>query len=140
MKVSSDDLYALRAKQKKLYRTFVPVRAHMLRKDVSFNKAGFDHLYKDGRGHYRNKSDAKNRLELLEYAPLVLAQSKIIKEEIKPESDTWSKKKEVYYTFYHKVGAVQMPVAATVRIVGNGDPHFYGIRPNFNRKRPQKRS
>ena len=131
--------YDLRTKQKKLYKTFVPMNCYILRKEVAFNAIGFEHLYKDGRGHYRNILSATARLNLLEYVPTVISQSRMVKEDIKSPSETTSGKVEKYYVLYYKIGSSQMNVVVTLRTVGNGSLHFYGIRPNIKRKKPPKR-
>jgi hypothetical protein len=140
MHIETGAFYELREKQKKLYKSFVPVRCYMLREDVHFNRDGFEHLYKKGTGKYRNKPDAANRLTLLDHVPTVIAQSKFIKEVIKYSDATKSKKVQKYWALYYKVGSTQLPVVLVLRRVGNGHLHFYGIRLNKKRKRPPKRS
>lgn len=123
------ELKLLIAKQKKLYLKLLPVFSPALRKDVNFSMAGFRHLHTDGRGHYRGTRDAKTRLSLLEYAPNVISQARMVKTDIKSTDETSSGKKETYYELYCKVGIVhRRTVVVTVRVIGNGDPHFYGMR------------
>jgi hypothetical protein len=135
---NSMSIKQLVATQRKLYKTFVPVRCHILKEEVNFNFAGFEHLHSDGRKKLRVEKDARARLLLLEHAPTAITQSRFVKEDIKSSSETYSGKVEKYYELYAKVGIKQMSVVATVRRIGEGSLHFYGIR--YKRKRPLTRS
>lgn len=114
--------------QKKMYKSFVPMHCYALRKEVTFNAKGFEHLHMDGRGHRRGEKDARARLLLLEHAPVVISQSKFSKTDIKTPQETYSGKQEIYHELYCKVGVNSVLVVVTLRTVGSGNIHFYGIR------------
>lgn len=121
-------LKELAKQQRKLYKTFVPVKCYLLNKEVSFTFAGFEHLHMDGRKRRRGEKNARARLLLLEYAPAVITQARFMKKDVKLEHESYSGKKELYYELYSKVGAKQIPVVLTLRQIGNSSLHFYGIR------------
>lgn len=114
--------------QRKLYKTFVPVRCYILNKEVVFTFAGFEHLHMDGRKRRRGDKNARSRLLLLDHAPAVIAQARFMKKDIKLETESFSGKRELYYELYSKVGPKQIAVVLTLRQIGNGALHFYGIR------------
>jgi hypothetical protein len=114
--------------QRKVYKKLLPVWCPMLRKDVKFNAQGFEHLHMDGRKHRRGEKNSRARLLLLEHAPAVISQARFMKEDIKPPEKSHSGKTEVYHELYAKVGVKQVAVVLTLRTIGNGDTHFYGIR------------
>ena len=114
--------------QRKLYKTFVPLRCYILNKEVVFTFAGFEHLHSDGRKRRRGEKDARSRLLLLDHAPAVITQARMMKKDTKLETESYSGKREYYYELYSKVGPKQIPVVLTLRQVGNGALHFYGIR------------
>jgi hypothetical protein len=115
-------------KQRKLYKTFVPVECRMLNREVIFNMQGFEHLHMNGRQHRRTDGDARMRLHLLEYAPTIITQSRFVKTDTKQPKETYSGKQEVYHELYFRVGAKRSPVVLTLRTVGTGHTHFYGMR------------
>lgn len=121
--------------QRKAYKKLIPVRCALLKKDIVFNFHGFEHLHVDGRKTRRTEKDARARLMLLEHAPSVISQARMMKEDIKKPEETFSGKKEIYHELYAKVGVSQATVVVTIRTVGNGDPHFYGIRYRKYKKR-----
>ena len=125
-----DELLRLIAKQRKIYDRIGLVGCPIIksRKKVRFNIKGFRHLHIDGQDKYRTKNIATVRLELLQYAVGVVEHCKILKTDIYEASETSSGKSETYYNLYARVGPRQIRVMATIRIVGGGDPHFYGIR------------
>lgn len=123
-----DELLRLIAKQRKIYDRIGMVHCPILKKKVRFNIAGFRHLHVDGKGKYRTKSIATSRLELLQFAIGVVEHCKMLKTDEYNAPDTASGKKEVYYNLYAKVGPRRVNVMVTIRQIGGGDPHFYGIR------------
>lgn len=124
----NDELLALIAKQRKIYDRIGVVHCAIIKKKVRFNIAGFRHLHVDGMRKYRTKPVATSRLELLQYAVGVVEHCKILRTDIYPAAETSSGKPETYFNLYAKVGPRQIMVMVTIRIVGGGDPHFYGIR------------
>lgn len=126
-------LKALIIRQRKLYKTFLPVKCYILNQDVSFTFAGFEHLHMDGRKRRRTEKDAKARLLLLEHAPSVITQARFMKKDAKQEHESFSGKREVYYELYSKVGPKQIVIVLTLRQIGNGALHFYGMR--YKRKK-----
>lgn len=127
------DLKELIKKQRKLYKTFVPVSCYILNEPVTFTFAGFEHLHMDGRKKRRGEKSARARLMLLEYAPAVISQARFVKKDFKPAKETFSGKDEIYYELYSKVGVKQVAVVLTLRNVGDGSLHFYGIRYKWKR-------
>lgn len=121
--MTKEEFYKLRSSSKKIYTGFKqsPVYCRALNADVSFNAAGFEHLFKDGRGHYRPIIEAKKRLGLIKYAPIVIKNCQWF---IKDDSKT----PNIYYKLYGRVGANLRSVVVTIRKIGNGNLHFYGIR------------
>lgn len=124
-KLSIKELVAI---QRKLYKTFVPVHCYILNEEVVFTFAGFEHLHMDGRKKRRGQKSARARLMLLEYAPAVISQARFVKKDLKSKTETYSGKDEIYYELYSKVGIKQIAVVLTLRQVGDGSLHFYGIR------------
>ena len=120
-------LKELIALQRKNYKKFVPIRCYILNKEVAFTFAGFEHLHME-RGHRRGEKSARARLLLMEHAPAVITQARFMKKDIKLAPDTHSGKDEVYYELYSNVGQKQVSVVCTLRQIGNGRLHFYGIR------------
>lgn len=138
MKINNElSLKELISRQRKLYATLQPVKCPPLRKTVVFNMKGFEHLHMDGRKRRRNNKDARARLLLLEHVPKVIAEAKIMKTDYKTSKETYSRKEEVYHELYQKVGRNQALVVVTLRTIGNGFTHFYGIRYK-NKRRLQK--
>lgn len=123
-----DELLRLIAKQRKIYDRIGIVHCPIIKKKVRFNIAGFRHLHIDGKGKYRTKKIATERLELMQYAIGVIEHCKILKTDHYKPPDTASGKPETYYNLYSKVGPRQVLVMVTVRVIGGSDPHFYGIR------------
>jgi len=123
-----DELLKLIARQRKVYDRIGIVHCPIIKKKVRFNIAGFRHLHIDGKGKYRTKHVAISRLELLQYAVGVVEHCKILNTDIYEASETASGKSETYHNLYARVGPRQIRAMVTVRIVGGGDPHFYGIR------------
>lgn len=119
--------------QRKMYKNFVPVKCYLLNKEVVFTFVGFEHLHMDGRKKRRGEKNARARLFLLEYAPSVISQARFMKKEVKSPQETFSGKEEVYYELYSKVGINQVAIVLTLRIVGDGALHFYGIRYKWKR-------
>jgi len=129
------DLKKLIWRQKKLYKTFIPVWCMVVNRTVKFNMQGFEHLHVDGRKHMRPEADAKKRLFLLKHAPKIITQSRMVKVDIKQGHQTFSGKREVYHELYMKVGANRPAVVVTLRTIGAGDTHFYGMRYVGKKKR-----
>jgi hypothetical protein len=125
-----DELLILIAKQRKVYDRIRIVNCPIIKNKVRFNIAGFRHLHTDGRGHYRPKNQAVERLELFRYAVGVVENCRILRTDIHEPHETESGKREVYYNLFARVGERQIKVMLVIRAVGNGDPHFYGIRRN----------
>jgi len=121
-KITLKQLIALKRKE---YKKLPPVQCYMLRETVYFTFDGFEHLHMDGQGGRRGESDAYNRLLLMEHAPGVILGSKFIKED-KPKLKNG--KVAVHYEVYGKVGRNDANVVVTLRKLGNGRLHFYGIR------------
>lgn len=121
-------LKELVARQYKLYKTFVPVKCYLLNTEVAFTFAGFEHLHMDGRKRRRGEKSARARLMLLDFVPSVITQSRFLKKDVKLSSESFSGKHEVYYEIYSKVGPKQVSVVVTLRKIGDGQLHFYGIR------------
>lgn len=121
--MTKEEFYKLRSSSKKIYASFKqsPVYCKALDADISFNAAGFEHLFKDGRGHYRPMIDARKRLELIKYAPNVIKNCQWF---IKDKSKT----PDIYYKLYGRAGEGLRNVVVTIRKIGNGNLHFYGIR------------
>lgn len=120
--VSLKDLISLKRKE---YKSLPPVRCYMLREEVHFTFDGFEHLHMDGQGSRRSNQDAYNRLLLMEHAPGVILGSRFIKED-KPKMKKG--KVAIHYELYGRVGKNSASVVVTVRKLGNGKLHFYGIR------------
>lgn len=116
------DLVALKRKE---YKKFPPVHCYMLRENVSFTFDGFEHLHMNGQGKRRSNNDAYNRLLLMEYAPGVILGARFVKED-KPKMKRG--KVAVHYELYGRVGRNNASVVVTLRKLGNGGLHFYGIR------------
>lgn len=114
--------------QRRIYKRFVSVDCYILHKKVKFTAQGFEHLHMDGRKKRRGEKDARSRLMLMEHAPSVITQARFMKKDAKSAKATYSRKPEVYYELYSKIGMKQINVIMTLRIVGDGDLHFYGIR------------
>ena len=125
-----DELLRLIAKQRKVYDRIGIVYCPIIRKPVRFNISGFRHLHVDGQGKYRTKSIATERVGLMQYAVGVVEHCKILKTDSYDASNTSSGKNECYYNLYAKVGPRQVKSMVTIRQIGGGDPHFYGIRRN----------
>lgn len=123
-----DPLLLLIAKQRKLYDRIGVANCPIIKQKVRFNIAGFRHLHIDGQGKYRTKKISTERLELLPYVVGLVENCKILKTDQYKAEETASGKSEIYYNLYGKVGPRQVRVMATIRTVGGGDPHFYGIR------------
>lgn len=122
-KVSLKDLIKLRKKE---YKKFSPVQCYMLKKEtVYFTFDGFEHLHMDGQGSRRDNEDAYSRLLLMEHAPHVITNSRMIKED-KPKIKKG--KVAIHYELHGKVGRNNLNVVVTLRKLGNGGLHFYGIR------------
>jgi hypothetical protein len=115
-------------RQRKLYKTFVPVKCYMLNREVVFTFDGFQHLHQDGRNRRRGEKSARARLMLLDFAPAVITQARFMKKDLKEPNETYSEKKEIYYELLSRVGPKQVAVVLTLRQVGDGSLHFYGIR------------
>ena len=128
--VTLKDLVKLKRKE---YKRFTPVNCYMLKETVYFTFDGFEHLHMDGKGHRRTTKSAYSRLLLMEYAPSIIMGSRFIKEDAPKMKRN---KIAVHYEVYGKVGRNDMPVVVTLRKIGEGRLHFYGIR--YKRKRPQK--
>lgn len=126
-------LKELIAKQRKLYKQFVPVKCYILNEMVTFTFAGFEHLHTDGRKRRRGEKSARARLMLLEHAPAVVSQARFVKKDFRAAKETFSGKDEMYYELYSKVGIKQVAVVLTLRKVGDGALHFYGIRYKWKR-------
>src|SRR5690242_5912968 len=95
-------------RQRKLYKTFVPVKCYLLNREVTFTFAGFEHLHTDGRKHRRGEKSARARLMLLDHAPAVITQARFLKKDVKLPTESFSGKHEVYYELYSKVGPKQI--------------------------------
>lgn len=107
------------------YKKFPPVQCYMLRETVQFTFDGFEHLHTDGQGKRRPNAEAINRLLLMEHAPGVVLGARFIKED-KPKMKQG--KVATHYELYGKVGTKSVNVVVTLRKLGNGHLHFYGIR------------
>lgn len=79
----------------------------------------------DGQGSRRNNNDAYKRLLLLEHAPGIILNARFVKED-KPKIKRG--KVAVHYELYGKVGSNNRSVIVTLRKLGEGNLHFYGIR------------
>jgi hypothetical protein len=125
-----DELLRLIAKQRKVYDRIGLVYCPIIKckKKVRFNIKGFRHLHIDGQEKYRTKDIATERLELLQYAVGVVEHCRILNTDSYKAPDTGSGKDETYYNLYARVGPRQIRVMVTIRVIGGGDPHFYGIR------------
>lgn len=121
-KVTLKDLIALKRRE---YKKLPPVHCYMLRENVCFTFDGFEHLHMDGQGSRRTNDDAYKRLLLMEHAPGVILGSRFIKED-KPKMKKG--KVAVHYEVYGKVGKNNASVVVTLRRLGEGNLHFYGIR------------
>lgn len=115
------DLIKLKRKE---YKKLQPVICYMLKETVYFTFDGFEHLHMT-RGHRRGGDDAYNRLLLMDYAPQIIMCSRFIKED-KPKMV--GGKVALHYELYGRVGKNNRNVIVTLRKVGEGDLHFYGIR------------
>ena len=121
--------------QRKAYKKFVTVRYPLLHIDVQFTFDGFEHLHMHGRNRRRGEKDARKRLFLMEHAPNVISQAKMMKRDVKKPEETHAGKRIIYHELYCKVGMNQTMVVVTVRKVGNGATHFFGIRYKQNKKK-----
>lgn len=121
-RVSLKDLVRIKRKE---YKHLKHTYCYMLRSDVHFTFAGFQHLHIEGGGSRRGEKSAYSRLLLMEYAPLVISSSRFMKED-KPKMKNG--KVAVHYELYGKVGKNNANVVVTIRRLGEGNLHFYGIR------------
>lgn len=114
--------------QRKLYKKFVAVHCPLLHIDIQFTFDGFQHLHMHGRNRRRGERDARTRLLLMEHAPNVISQARMMKRDIKKPEETHTGKRIIYHELYCRVGMNQATVVVTLRKVGNGATHFFGIR------------
>lgn len=120
--VKLSELVDLRRRE---YKKLPPTQCYMLRETVKFTFDGFEHLHTDGQGKRRPNAEAINRLLLMEHAPGVISGARFIKED-KPKVKHG--KVAVHYELYGKVGRNNANVVVTLRKLGKGHLHFYGIR------------
>jgi len=108
-----------------------------LNERVKFNRHGFQHTLRDGRGHYRGKKDALMRLHLLPWAPVVIRTAiNMPSVDILPVKDQRNKlgKDITYFELQGvvKTGGPKRPkyidITVILRRIGNGDLHYYSIR------------
>lgn len=127
-KTTLKQLIALKRKE---YKKFPPVQCYMLRELVYFTFDGFEHLHMDGRGKRRSSNDAYNRLLIMDHVPSIILSSRFMKED-KPK--IIKGKVAIHYEVYGKVGNNNAKVVVTLRRIGDGNLHFYGIRYKGNKR------
>ncbi len=123
--------------RRKWYYSVDSAQCTYLNEKVKFNKHGFHHALRDGRGHYRTEKDATMRLNLLPWAPVVVRNSAYMPNtELRPVDDPRNKLGkpitffELQCVVKHKVGRKNKYTDITVilRRIGNGELHYYSIR------------
>jgi hypothetical protein len=78
---------------------------------------------------------------MLPEAVNVLQRSRMIRKTTLLEAkDSPIGKKILHHEIFCKIGTAQIGAIVVVRQIGNGNLHFYGIRPARKRNRPPKRS
>lgn len=118
-------LKQLVAVKRKEYKQFGPVYCPILKETVQFTFDGFEHLHVDGRKKRRPDGDARARLMLMSYAPGAIVGAKWLYTD-KPK--IVNGKIAQHYELVTRVGIYSTKVIVTIRKLGDGHTHFYGIR------------
>ena len=130
-------LEELIAEKRKWYGSVDTVHCKYLNEAVKFNRHGFRHTLRDGRGHYRTEKDALMRLHLLSWAPVVIRNSISMPDtRLLPVDDPRNKLGkpitffELQCVVNHKIGKKTKYIDVTVilRRIGDGILHYYSIR------------
>jgi hypothetical protein len=91
---------------------------------VFFGRTGFYHLIRKGRKLRENEVQL-DRLELLRFAPYILAISKSFEKFTKLESN--SNPSEIKFWSFIRYGLIERKITVVVRQIGNGAKEFYSI-------------
>jgi len=137
MSDSEQDFTLLIEKRRKWYYSIQETHCRYLNEKVVFNSHGFKHTLRDGRGHYRIEADARMRLNLLTWAPVVIRKAAYMptteRREISDRRNKLGKPVtffELQGTVKHKLGRKTRHLEITVilRRIGDGPLHYYSIR------------
>lgn len=134
-----DDFDKLVATRRKWYYSVNEVHCRYLNEKVVFNNHGFKHILRDGRGHYRTKADAKMRLNLLTWAPVVIKTAIFMPSSEFRDADDKRNHLGKPVTFFEIQGTISHPVGKSkkkryleitviLRRIGDGNLHYYSIR------------
>ena len=125
------------ANRRKWYFSVGSVHCKYLNENVLFNSHGFKHALRDGRGHYRNKADAKMRLNILHWAPVVIRNAAYMPQTERREIDDPRNKLGKPVTFFELQAAVKhqrgkktrhLEITVILRRIGDGPLHYFSIR------------
>ena len=112
----------------------------LLKEGVYFNNKGFHHALKDGRDHYRTRSDAIMRLNLLPHAKFIIEQSTRFNRppQLTPATNSPERKDIVHYELVHtvKIKNQKKEIVVVLRRIGRGRLHYYSIRYKKKQNRP----
>ena len=126
-------------KKRKWFYSVNSVHCRYLNEAVIFNKHGFQHTLRDGRGHYRGQKDALMRLNLLPWAPIVIRNSIYMPNtELRDINHPKNKlgKPVTYFELQCVVKANNRrngrkkytDITVILRRIGDGPLHYYSIR------------
>lgn len=88
---------------------------------VYFNKHGFNHLIRKGR-KLRIQQDRIKKLKLLQYAPIIISNTRNITEHIKSvQNDSCA----YFWAIHEKINSIKIRVI--IRQNNNGNKHFFSI-------------
>ncbi len=138
MDQQSDDFDKLVAIRRKWYFSVNEVHCKYLNEPVVFNSHGFKHALRDGRGHYRNKADARMRLNILPWAPVVIRTAAYMPNTERREINDPRNHLNKPVTFFELRGTVThkakggknryIEITVILRRIGDGKLHYYSIR------------
>ncbi|MFH1946827.1 MAG: hypothetical protein ABIJ23_01560 [Candidatus Magasanikbacteria bacterium] len=135
MDISDKKFKKVQEKAEQEYKNINSVFCPFLKKDISFNAKGLEHIKFKGRNKARSREDQYIRLKCLPLANKILELSHTLQghqernEMVKEKSKRWSHKmKSVnYFEFVAVVGDVRVRVI--IKKVEGGELHFWSIIP-----------
>ncbi|MBI3620210.1 hypothetical protein HY214_03660 [Candidatus Roizmanbacteria bacterium] len=135
------NIYELRRKSKKLYKSIVSVYCSILNDTVYFTSEGFNHLLYESYKHPRSVAEQYLKLMHLPYAPDVVKNCRLISETraIKKRVKN-NLKNGVHYELVHEVSPGKK-VRVIVEKIGTGKHKFMSVMPHDkkSKKRPKGR-
>lgn len=131
------DFRQLIEQRRKWYTSVHEVHCRFLNEKVTFNSHGFKHTLRDGRNHYRTEADARMRLNLLPWAPVVIRNAAYMPNTELREAKSPRNRLNKPVTFFELQGTVNykvgkraryLEITVILRRIGDGTLHYYSIR------------